>query len=177
MQMKLRSGLQTRSTVVALLIENSNRAELDHLHKYTALRTLTVRDCRITRLPELPKTLREFHCYRCPLVELPELPQTLVYLNCGETPLVELPELPSKLESLMCDDNRLTSLPWLPDSLEYLLCDNNPWAPEWQFCELRTTRMHHPDGYEWDEYEWDNIYMNRVRKWQREMMYSAPVLK
>lgn len=58
----------------------------------------------LTKLPELPNTLKELDCSHNKLIILPEkLPDCLEYLNCMCNNLTELPEiLPKKLNLLFC---------------------------------------------------------------------------
>ena len=59
------------------------------------------------------------------LTKLPDLPSTLRTLSCSNNYLKYLPDLPPKLNSLSCYNNELHSLPNLSSTLSYLNCRMN----------------------------------------------------
>jgi Leucine-rich repeat (LRR) protein len=79
----------------------------------------------LTKLPELPNSLEKLICHNNQLTKLPELPNSLKKIYCHYNNLTKLPELPNSLKKLYCHNNQLTKLPELPDSLNYLYCYNN----------------------------------------------------
>jgi len=64
----------------------------------------------LTELPELPKNLKELHCYHNNLIVLPALPNKLRFLDCTTNKLIELPELPETLTNLQCENNNIKYL-------------------------------------------------------------------
>ena len=90
------------------------------------LKILSCHQNNLTELPYLPDLLTHLDCENNKLIELPYLPHTLIELNCSTNFLTKLPDL-SKLSliELDCVDNYLTEIPNLPNSLIYLYCDNN----------------------------------------------------
>ena len=81
------------------------------------IKGLTFINLNLTKLPELPNSLKTLNCsYNPNLTSLPELPNSLKTLYCNDNQnLSELPELPNSLKKLVCIGNvNLTSLPELP---------------------------------------------------------------
>jgi Leucine-rich repeat (LRR) protein len=61
-------------------------SNIDGLLEFNRYNEITCLDCsynELTKLPELPSTLRELHCLRNELTKLPELPTTLRKINCS----------------------------------------------------------------------------------------------
>jgi hypothetical protein len=79
----------------------------------------------ISELPELPKNLKELHCYHNNLIELLALPNKLTFLDCTSNKLIELPELPETLSGLLCSRNNIKYL-----SQHNCLIIKNIYSPE-----------------------------------------------
>mgnify|MGYP003968034811 FL=1 len=90
--------------------------------------------CYLSKLPKLPKGLKELRCVANNLSYLPDdLPESLEAIWCNENKMVDLFEnyetvefnymLPN-LKTLCCHHNPLTYIPCMPDSLTYLSCKN-----------------------------------------------------
>ena len=62
---------------------------------------------KLTKLPELPDTLKELYCSNNQLNKLPDLPDTLQVLYCNNNQLTKLPDLPDTLIELSCSGNQL----------------------------------------------------------------------
>ena len=97
-----------------------------------SLRILRCHSNRLTKLPKLPEKLEHLDCSSNRLTSLPELPSNIKVIECYDNKLTELPKLPESLGDLDCADNQLTTLPELPESLYRLYCINNQlnWLPK-----------------------------------------------
>jgi Leucine-rich repeat (LRR) protein len=83
----------------------------------------------LTRITNIPSSLRSLVCHNCQLEQLPVIDITtsdLRILRCQNNRLTSLPNLPDRLIALDCSDNFLKSLGMvLPRNLNFLLCANN----------------------------------------------------
>ena len=70
------------------------------------IKILNYSNNRLTKLPQLPDSLQELHCYCNKLTELPKLPNSLQRLSCNNNKLKILPELPNSFHKLDCWDNQ-----------------------------------------------------------------------
>jgi hypothetical protein len=59
----------------------------------------------LSRLPQLPNSLKQLHCYNNKISSLPELPNSLKQLHCYNNNLSSLPELPNLLCDFVYHDN------------------------------------------------------------------------
>jgi Leucine-rich repeat (LRR) protein len=87
---------------------------------------LLMRECFLSKLPELPLKLLSLFCIDNNLTKLPELPHNLKLLACSNNIIIELPKLPNRLTRLYCAYNMITELPELPYGLIEIYCNNNP---------------------------------------------------
>ena len=113
-------------SLTALNISFNDISVLPNLKHLTSLVDLECCNNTLTKIYELPDTLKILSCENNKLIELPYLPHTLIELNCSSNFLRKLPDLSNlSLIELDCIDNYLTEIPNLPNSLIYLYCDNN----------------------------------------------------
>ena len=100
--------IEDKSLITVLDLSNKTLKKLPDLSEYTNLKTFFCQNNKLTKLPELPKSLRYLSCHHNQLTLLPELPKSLQYLHCYNNNLTELPELPKSLKILYCTNNKLS---------------------------------------------------------------------
>jgi Leucine-rich repeat (LRR) protein len=93
--------------------------------KYNNMRTLDVRDNKLTELPPLHKGLMNLFCHINLLTELPPLPPSLVKLACSNNPIVRLPQLPDGLKNLEIVQTPVRVFENIPPNLEKIWL--SPW--------------------------------------------------
>jgi hypothetical protein len=105
---------------------------------------LDIHSSQLTELPADAFTqyshLIKIDCSGNRLTRLPELPDSLKILYCSCNRLTRLPALPPHLERLECMFNELADMPILPDSLKYLNCDCNLPYPNYNLREIRAVQ-------------------------------------
>jgi Leucine-rich repeat (LRR) protein len=121
--------------------------EIINLNNYDDIIYIQCEFMQLTKLPILPKNLKELYCSYNKLTKLPILPKklevlyctcnkinilenilpnSLILLQCGHNKLTKLPILPKNLKILNCSFNLLNILEYeLPNTLEYFNCSNN----------------------------------------------------
>lgn len=109
---------------------------LDELHYFTNLDSLTCSYNHITQLNSLPPSLSYLNCSYCVnLTELGNLPSSLKFLDCSYNQISQLPTLPMSLEKLFCAVNTINNIAYLPQNLSHLDCSFNnlvelPYLPD-----------------------------------------------
>ena len=90
-----------------------------------ALLELTLTDCRLQRLPQLPPTLTALNVRQNRLIALPPLPASLIKLDATANCLQRLPCLPDHLETLAVGGNALRAVRDVPKTLTFLDLSSN----------------------------------------------------
>jgi hypothetical protein len=99
----------------------NNLLELDNI-KLNNLVKLFCGYNKISKLDNLPSSLKYLDCAGNSISMLSNLPDKLVYLNCENCKINNLDNLPLTLEILICSDNYILSLDYLPESIVELNC-------------------------------------------------------
>ena len=121
--------LNTESPVVtttySLDVGGHGITNLFGIQFFSSLVSLQCQNNGLSKLPQLPPTLKELICYSNQLTELPVLTNSLTILDCSSNQLTNLPALPTSLKNLACTKNKLSGLPDLPRTLTDLICSFN----------------------------------------------------
>lgn len=92
--------------------------------KFNKVTKLKCKNCKITRLLNLPNSLI-LDCYYNELIELNNLPDGLKFLNCSFNKITELDNLPNTLIELNCYSNKIKQLNNLPNGIIMLEYGSN----------------------------------------------------
>lgn len=79
----------------------------------------------LTKIRNLPTTLKKLSCNYNKLTLIDKLPESLEELNCHHNNLVMLPSLNENLRVLSCSYNNIVCLPSFPRTLEKVFCHKN----------------------------------------------------
>ena len=113
-----------RMSLKNLTIVNCGLAELPQLPP--ELDSLTVNRNRLRQLPRLPAMLRHVDASANALMTVPRLPVTIAHLNLRGNCLQALEALPAHACQVDVSDNQLPALPALPATLTHLNVSMNP---------------------------------------------------
>jgi len=114
---------QFDSNITELYLHDKKINGILDLSRFTQLEKLNCVKNIITKIINIPETLKEFDCERNIITFLDNLPQNLNILNCSCNELTLLDNLPSNLTSLNCSFNiGIKSLDYLPSNLLSLKC-------------------------------------------------------
>ena len=93
---------------------------------YTKLKSLTLSECKISKIYNLNKSpLETLNVNYNKLSELPEIPDSVANLDVSFNAIRSLNNLSSSLKSLNLRHNELSHIPKLPDNLEVFDCSEN----------------------------------------------------
>jgi len=111
---------------IELAISNSHIKSLKGLQNLKQLESLICATNDLESLDYLPPNLKNLNCFENKITKLENLPASLRLIICGHNLISEISSLPPILWKLDMPDNKLTSLPYLPQSLQYINFANNP---------------------------------------------------